>query len=165
MSPQMKAFVPRMAARYDFDYEFVTYKWPEWLHKQTDKQRIIWAYKILFLDVLFPLNVTKVVFTDSDQIIRGDMADLWNMDLQGAPYGYTPFCDNNKEMDGFRFWKQGFWRDHLRGKPYHISALYVVDLQRFRYAGRGLLVVVAGVACIPYIVVITSSAGCVSLGV
>lgn len=133
MSPQMKAFIPRMAARYDFDYEFVTYKWPEWLHKQTDKQRIIWAYKILFLDVLFPLNVTKVIFTDSDQIIRGDMADLWNMDLQGAPYGYTPFCDNNKEMDGFRFWKQGFWRDHLRGRPYHISALYVVDLQRFRY--------------------------------
>jgi UDP-glucose:glycoprotein glucosyltransferase len=35
-------------------------------------------------------------------------------------------------MDGFRFWRQGFWKDHLRGKPYHISALYVVDLARFR---------------------------------
>ncbi len=34
MSPQMRAFVPHMAARYDFDYEFVTYKWPSWLHKQ-----------------------------------------------------------------------------------------------------------------------------------
>jgi UDP-glucose:glycoprotein glucosyltransferase len=34
MSPQMRAFVPRMAARYGFDYEFVTYKWPSWLHKQ-----------------------------------------------------------------------------------------------------------------------------------
>ena len=53
-------------------------------------------------------------------------------DPQGAPYGYTPFCDNNKDMDGFRFWNQGFWRDHLRGKPYHISALYVIDLARFR---------------------------------
>ena len=52
--------------------------------------------------------------------------------LQGAPYAYTPFCDNNKEMDGFRFWRQGFWKEHLRGKPYHISALYVVDLARFR---------------------------------
>ena len=52
--------------------------------------------------------------------------------LQGAPLAYTPFCDNNKEMDGFRFWKQGFWKDHLRGHPYHISALYVVDLARFR---------------------------------
>ena len=34
MSPQMRAFVPRMAAQYGFDYEFVTYKWPSWLHKQ-----------------------------------------------------------------------------------------------------------------------------------
>ena len=52
---------------------------------------------------------------------------------QGAPYAYTPFCDNNKDMDGFRFWRQGFWKNHLRGKPYHISALYVVDLARFRW--------------------------------
>lgn len=34
MSPQMRAFVPHMAAQYDFDFEFVTYKWPSWLHKQ-----------------------------------------------------------------------------------------------------------------------------------
>ena len=34
--------------------------------------------------------------------------------FQGAPYAYTPFCDNNKEMDEFRFWKGGFWKDHLR---------------------------------------------------
>ena len=52
--------------------------------------------------------------------------------LQGAPFGFTPFCDNNKDMEGFRFWKQGFWKEHLRGKPYHISALFVVDLGRFR---------------------------------
>ena len=34
MSPQMKRFLPHMAAHYGFDYEFVTYKWPSWLHKQ-----------------------------------------------------------------------------------------------------------------------------------
>jgi Glucosyltransferase 24 len=54
--------------------EMVTYKWPTWLHKQTEKQRIIWAYKILFLDVLFPLGVKRIIFCDSDQIIRTDMA-------------------------------------------------------------------------------------------
>lgn len=37
----------------------MTYKWPSWLHKQSEKQRIIWAYKILFLDVLFPLGLKK----------------------------------------------------------------------------------------------------------
>ena len=34
MSPQMKRFVPHMAKQYGFEYEFVTYKWPSWLHKQ-----------------------------------------------------------------------------------------------------------------------------------
>ncbi|GAB4815180.1 hypothetical protein N2152v2_002226 [Parachlorella kessleri] len=137
MSPQMKAFVPYMALKYGFDYEFVTYKWPSWLHKQTEKQRIIWAYKILFLDVLFPLGLRKVIFCDSDQVVRADLRELWNMDLQGAPYGYAPLCDGNSDMDGFRFWKTGFWSDHLQGKPYHISALYVVDLDRFRQMAAG----------------------------
>ena len=49
---------------------------------QTEKQRVIWAYKILFLDVLFPLSLRKVIFVDSDQVIRADFAELWYRDLQ-----------------------------------------------------------------------------------
>lgn len=115
----------------------MTYKWPSWLNKQTEKQRIIWAYKVLFLDVLFPLSLKKVIYVDADQIVRTDMKELMDLDLKGASLGYTPMCDNERAMDGFRFWKQGFWRDHLRGKPYHISALYVVDLARFRQLAAG----------------------------
>jgi UDP-glucose:glycoprotein glucosyltransferase len=40
-------------------------------------------------------------------------------------------------MEGFRFWKQGYWKDYLRGQPYHISALYVIDLNRFRQMAAG----------------------------
>lgn len=58
--------------------ELVTYKWPVWLHKQSEKQRLIWAYKILLLDVLFPLNVTRIIFCDSDQVVRTDMVRLWH---------------------------------------------------------------------------------------
>ena len=82
MSPHHKRIIPAMAKQYGFDYEFVTYKWPHWLHKQTDKQRIIWAYKILFLDVLFPLDVPRMIFVDSDQVVRTDLAELYNMDLK-----------------------------------------------------------------------------------
>lgn len=137
LSPQFKDVIPRMAQEYGFKYELITYKWPTWLHKQKEKQRIIWAYKILFLDVIFPLALEKVIFVDADQIVRTDMGDLYDMDLKGRPLAYTPFCDNNKEMDGFRFWKQGFWKEHLRGRPYHISALYVVDLAKFRETAAG----------------------------
>lgn len=52
--------IPLMAEEYGFDFELITYKWPTWLHKQKEKQRIIWAYKILFLDVIFPLSLEKV---------------------------------------------------------------------------------------------------------
>ncbi|KIN00887.1 glycosyltransferase family 24 protein [Oidiodendron maius Zn] len=137
LSPSFKDFIPYLAAEYGFQYEMVTFKWPHWLRKQTEKQREIWGYKILFLDVLFPLSLDKVIFVDADQIVRTDMIDLVNHDLKGAPYGFTPMCDSRTEMEGFRFWKQGYWEKFLRGLPYHISALYVVDLQRFRQMAAG----------------------------
>ncbi|XP_067203382.1 UDP-glucose:glycoprotein glucosyltransferase isoform X3 [Linepithema humile] len=137
LSPTLKDFLPHMAKEYGFEYELVQYKWPRWLHQQTEKQRTIWGYKILFLDVLFPLNVKKIIFVDADQVVRADLKELATMDLRGAPYAYTPFCDSRTEMDGFRFWKQGYWRNHLQGRAYHISALYVVDLKRFRRIAAG----------------------------
>ncbi|PYH40559.1 putative UDP-glucose:glycoprotein glucosyltransferase [Aspergillus saccharolyticus JOP 1030-1] len=137
LSPSFKSFLPHLAAEYGFSYEMVTYKWPHWLRAQTEKQREIWGYKILFLDVLFPLSLDKVIFVDADQIVRTDMYDLVSLDLEGAPYGFTPMCDSRHEMEGFRFWKQGYWKNFLRGQPYHISALYVVDLSRFRALAAG----------------------------
>lgn len=137
LSPSFKKFLPDLAAEYGFEYEFVTYKWPTWLRGQSEKQREIWGYKILFLDVLFPQSLSKVIFVDSDQIVRTDMMELVNEDLKGAPYGYTPMGDDREEMEGFRFWKQGYWERFLQGAPYHISALYVVDLDRFRQMGAG----------------------------
>ncbi|CAI7832218.1 unnamed protein product [Closterium sp. NIES-53] len=137
LSPSFKEVIPHMAREYGFEYGLITYKWPSWLHKQTEKQRLIWAYKILFLDVIFPLSLQKVIFVDADQVVREDMGRLYDMPLHGHPLAYTPMCDNNRDMEGYRFWKQGFWRDHLRGKLYHISALYVVDLVRFRRMAAG----------------------------
>ncbi|VDO12597.1 unnamed protein product [Rodentolepis nana] len=68
LSPSFKEFIPYMAEKYGFEYELVQYQWPRWLNAQTEKQRIIWGYKILFLDVLFPLNVKKIIFVDADQV-------------------------------------------------------------------------------------------------
>ncbi|XP_060690892.1 UDP-glucose:glycoprotein glucosyltransferase 1 isoform X2 [Hemiscyllium ocellatum] len=137
LSPTFKEFIPHMAKKYGFQYELVQYKWPRWLHQQTEKQRIIWGYKILFLDVLFPLAVDKILFVDADQIVRADLKELRDLDLEGAPYGYTPFCESRKEMDGYRFWTSGYWANHLQGRKYHISALYVVDLKKFRKIAAG----------------------------
>ncbi|XP_045909331.1 UDP-glucose:glycoprotein glucosyltransferase 2 isoform X2 [Micropterus dolomieu] len=137
LSPSFKETISHMAESYGFQYELVQYKWPRWLHQQTEKQRIIWGYKILFLDVLFPLAVDKIIFVDADQIVRADLTELRDLDLEGAPYGYTPFCDSRREMEGYRFWKTGYWASHLGHRKYHISALYVVDLKKFRKIAAG----------------------------
>ena len=52
------------------------------------------AYNILFWGLFYILNF---------QIVRADLQELHDLDLNGAPYGYTPFCSDRKEMDGFRF--------------------------------------------------------------
>jgi UDP-glucose:glycoprotein glucosyltransferase len=80
----------------------------------------------------FPLEYLPQIYVDADQVVRGDLKELRDMDLQGAPYGYTPFCTSREATLGYQFWREGFWKRHLRGKPYHISALYVVDLETFR---------------------------------
>lgn len=79
----------------------------------------------------------KIIFVDADQIVRADLLELVDLDLEGNPYGYTPFCNDRKEMDGFRFWNGGYWKSHLNGRRYHISAIYVVDLKRFRQLAAG----------------------------
>ncbi|KAH9024388.1 UDP-glucose:glycoprotein glucosyltransferase-domain-containing protein [Lactarius pseudohatsudake] len=113
LSPSFLEFIPQFAEEYGFQYELVTYKWPTWLRQQREKQRIIWAYKILFLDVLFPMDLDK--------------------HLMATP----PWADETTRREGFRFWKTGYWEQFLRGRPYHISALYVVDLVRFRQMAAG----------------------------
>ena len=137
LSPSFKESAHKMANKIGFDLEFITYKWPEWLRSQTEKQRIIWGYKILFLDVLFPLNLKKIIYVDADQVMRADLKELWDLDIGGKPYGYTPFCDSRDTTLGFQFWRDGYWKNLLNGSPYHISALYVVDLETFRRQAVG----------------------------
>merc|ERR1719183_2789763 len=137
LSPGFKASAIAMAEEVGCELGFVTYKWPEWLRGQSEKQRIIWGYKILFLDVLFPLDVKKVIYIDADQVVKADIKELWDMPLDGAPLAMVPMGESRKETEGFRFWKQGFWKSHLAGKPYHISALFVADLQMFRAVAAG----------------------------
>ncbi|OBA21854.1 hypothetical protein METBIDRAFT_77411 [Metschnikowia bicuspidata var. bicuspidata NRRL YB-4993] len=138
LSLHFKAQLPMLAAKYDFQYELISYKWPIWLRQQTEIRRTVWAYKILFLDVLFPADLDRVIFVDADQIARTDLSELMHQDLQGAPYGFTPMCESREDMKGFRFWEQGYWKTVLKDDlKYHISALFVVDLKTFRQNAIG----------------------------
>jgi UDP-glucose:glycoprotein glucosyltransferase len=137
LSPQFKATLPIMSKKYNFSYQLVSYKWPSWLRAQIEKQRIIWGNKILFLDVLFPLELDRVIYIDSDQVVRTDLIELMRMNFGSAPYAFASFCDSRKETEPFRFWKKGYWKKHLGSLKYHISALFAIDLRRFRKLAAG----------------------------
>lgn len=141
LSAEFVESLPQLAEAYGFQYELITYKWPLWLRQQKEKYRQVWGYKILFLDVLFPNQLDKVIFVDADQTARTDLKELVDTDLKGKVYGFPPMCDSRKEVEGYRFWKQGYWKNVLQDDlKYHISALFVVDLDEFRqqYAGDRL---------------------------
>ena len=59
ISPQFKVLIPHLIEKYSVEIELVTYKWPTFLRKQSNRQREIWAYKILFLDELFPQDLDR----------------------------------------------------------------------------------------------------------
>ena len=84
MSPKLKKVLPLMAEEYGFEYELITYKWPSWVLRQTEKQRIIWAYKILFLDVIFPIHLDRVIYVDADQVSLPSFF-LWGLSVVSAP--------------------------------------------------------------------------------
>ena len=48
------------------------------------------------------MDLKEVIFVDADQIMQADPQELVDLDLDGAPYGYTPMGD---DMERFRFWK------------------------------------------------------------
>jgi hypothetical protein len=91
--------------------------------------------------LLMPVSLSihsRNKLNDIDQIVRTDMQELVDLDLQDHVYAYPPMGHDRHEMEGFRFWKTGYWKEALRGRPYHISALYVIDLKRFRQLATGV---------------------------
>ena len=76
MTSEMKIGLEKLSKSLHFEYELVSFEWPEWLRGQTEKQRKIWGYKILFLDVLFPQSVKKIIYVDADQVVRAGMCDF-----------------------------------------------------------------------------------------
>lgn len=137
ISAQFKEDLSTMSKKYDFEYHFVEYHWPHWLTRQSERQRVIWGNKILFLDALFPMNLSRIIYIDADAVVRGDLIRLMRADLKGNPYAFVPFCTSRKEMSQYHFWTKGYWKRHLDKKKYHISAMFVVDLDRFRRMGAG----------------------------
>ncbi len=59
--------------------EYAPNSWQDTYEQSTQTCR---PAQILFLDVLFPLHVHRIIFVDSDQVVRTDLRELFDMDLK-----------------------------------------------------------------------------------
>ena len=86
MSPQMKRFVPHMAAQYGFEYEFVTYRWPSWLHRQVPLLDLGLGFHIglMTLPVTHVLLAMYVEWCALGQVKRAKQHDTM-LDVQVMP--------------------------------------------------------------------------------
>ena len=55
-------------------------------------------YKTLFLNILFSIDLKKVIFVDTNQIMCVVLKELIDLDLHGMPYKYISMNDNNMKM-------------------------------------------------------------------
>lgn len=170
LSPKFKKEIVKMAHFYGFEVSFITYHWPTWLHEPVSKRDKLWAYKILFLDAMFPLEVDRILYLDADLVSLEDLHKLYNVDFriglqrnknadlpdrkkeatlatQSEPeepptIAFPSFCNGsntNPKTKHLRLWENSdqLWGTFQGVFSFHNSALFVVDLERFRTRGHG----------------------------
>jgi UDP-glucose:glycoprotein glucosyltransferase len=127
-SPRLKGFFASASQKLGFEYEFVFYNW-----RRTDPQ----LRKFLFMDCVLPLDVNRVIYIEPGFVVRSDLNELNQVDLNGKLYGFVPFCETGDRFAEHRFWNSSFWTLFLKGRKFFSSAIFVVDLPRFRQANAG----------------------------
>ncbi|WPK24900.1 hypothetical protein PUMCH_002199 [Australozyma saopauloensis] len=139
LSKRILSQLPSLSEKFKFDYELISYQWPLWLRKQRETSRQLLGYKALFLDMLFPEDLEKLIVIDADLIVTSDLAELTKIDLNGATYGFVPICEDKPVSQ--KFWHDGYWKKVLADDlSYYSSSLFVVDLTKFRSVGAGNLI-------------------------
>lgn len=103
-----------------FDFEFDTLGW----------NSIVLAR--LLVDQLLPDDVQRVLYLDGDTIVRGELTQLWGLDLNGKTIGMSIEPTMPKAR------KQGLG---LTGYPYYNAGVLLIDLQRWRSINAGKIII------------------------
>ena len=99
-----------------FDFQFDTNGW----------NPIVLAR--LLLDKILPNDINRIIYLDGDTIVRGNIEDLWNIDLNNKTIGMSiePTIDK-KRIEVL----------NLGMHPYCNAGVLLIDLKRFRKISAG----------------------------
>ncbi len=103
-----------------FDFEFDTLGW----------NPIVLAR--LLVDKLLPNDVDRVLYLDGDTIVRGDLSELWGLNMHGKTIGMSIEPTIGQQMK----------RDlNLIDYPYHNAGVLLIDLKRWRETNAGKIII------------------------
>ncbi|QLQ81697.1 hypothetical protein HG537_0F04580 [Torulaspora globosa] len=112
--------------------QFVRYAWPAWLRPQRLSDKRMDLFKILFLDVMFPREISRILYMDPES------TPINPFELYSQPAGTSPLA--MFEATGSGYWQEGYWATKLAQtkKPFHTARLpFIVDLAQLRKTNGG----------------------------
>jgi UDP-glucose:glycoprotein glucosyltransferase len=137
-SPEFRAWVASAALKFAFEYEFVSYKWPQWLRTEKDQAVAATLARLLFADLFLPEAVRRVIASEPGYIVRGDLAELADIEMRSdIRCGFIPYCNGVGSIAEHHPANQPLWQKTLKGKRFVSSAIAVLDVQRLRESTVG----------------------------
>ncbi|KAF8006552.1 hypothetical protein BT93_K0760 [Corymbia citriodora subsp. variegata] len=95
-------------------------------------------YARIYLADLIPTDVRRVVYLDSDLVVVDDIADLWQVDLEGKVLAAPEYCHANFT----KYFSELFWSDPVLSRTfdgrrpcYFNTGVMVVDVEKWRQGG------------------------------
>ncbi|CAL9736993.1 killer toxin-resistance protein 5 [Monosporozyma servazzii] len=113
--------------------KFIRYDWPRWLRPQRYYFRKMDISRILYLDVLFPMNINKLVYMNlgTDKLL--DPKEILQSEVKLA-------CFSMFRMEGEGYWKHGYWEKRLKNQGlsfYNTEPAFVINLEEIRKRNIG----------------------------
>ncbi|GAV48771.1 hypothetical protein ZYGR_0N01760 [Zygosaccharomyces rouxii] len=135
ISQSLRKFIDviNLDPKLDGNIELVKYEWPPWLRPQRFLERRMDAYKILFLDLLFPQSVSRIIYMDPSISQLPDPFKLNEKVKTKLPFAMY-------KMVGHGYWETHYWAQRLgdRNLKFHsVHPAFVVNLQQLREYNGG----------------------------
>ncbi|KAJ9187687.1 hypothetical protein P3X46_003112 [Hevea brasiliensis] len=92
-------------------------------------------YVRIYLADILPSDVKRIIYLDSDLVVVGDIARLWEIDLKGKVLGAPEYCHANfTKYFTELFWSNPVWAKTFQGKRpcYFNTGVMVLDVEMWR---------------------------------
>ncbi|KAL3236615.1 Kre5p [Nakaseomyces bracarensis] len=111
--------------------QFVGYKWPSWIRPQRFRERRLAVSKLLFLDLIFPSTVEKLLIVPPE-LKNVDIVDIYDSEIKRM------FA--MAKMGGTGYWSEGYWAEKLSKQKleFHSTLPFIfVNMKQLRVAYGG----------------------------